>query len=309
MKCLLAVFIALTSLVAGAQAPLTALSFRVVGDLSNDTYTFGAGQCADTVSVQWTNNTPIVFTTCSPGAMLKVWSSTIECGNTPSSDAVRYPDISALVLMSGTRTGTFTVKLAELPGFSSAITTDGGVVACGTVGVSSTHRVCGAIEYTQPGGISGCGTSTTLTANPLKLVYDTLAPGAPVITEAGALDQGTKVTFTADTDATLVQLEVRAQGEVDFTMIKEGAASNKSITGTGMVNGTTYDVRLRAVDAAGNISDPSIAAAVTPIKTLGFYGYYRSVGGTDRGCSAGWGVLPALGLWLLVRARQRRRNP
>lgn len=307
MKRLLAVSIALASLAASAQVVVPQIALRRVGDLNNDTYTFGAGQCNDTITVQWSNTTTISFITqCSASPVLKVWSTAGECGNAPLTGDLRYDDIPGLTLQT-IKQGTLNVKLAELPGFSSTLTTDGGVVSCGASDISKPHRLCGAIEYAMFTGVA-CGTATTTTASPLKLNYDTLPPAAPVITSVGALDQGAKVSFTTDSDATIVQLEVRAQGEADFTMIKEATASNNSITGTNMVNNTTYDVRLRAVDAAGNISVPSQSDSVTPIKTLGFYGYYRSVGGSDRGCSAGWGMIPALGLWLFVRARQRRRN-
>lgn len=307
MKRLLALLFAVASLSASAQTIITPnVAFRRVGDLTNDTFTFGAGQCNDTITVQWTNTTTIAFVSSCSSNSMKVWSTAGECANTPGTGDVRYDDIPGSTLQQ-IKQGTFNVKLAELPGFSSTLTTDGGMVTCGTQGLSKPHRLCGAIEYTVFTGTL-CGSATTYTASPLKLNYDTLPPGVPQITATSAEDQGVKVSYTVDSDASLVQLEVRAQGDTDFTMIKEATASNNSISGTGLVNNTTYDVRLRAVDAAGNISDPSPAEAVTPIKTLGFYGYYRSIGGSDRGCSAGWGIAPALGLWLLVRARQRRRT-
>jgi hypothetical protein len=312
MKHLFVLLLVGTALAASAQ-PLQAVSFRRVGDLNNEVFTFGAGQCNDSLTVQWTNTTALTFSSiCSMNAM-KVWSTAGECSNTPSADAVRYDDIPGATLQLNNRQGTFTVKLAELPGFSGALTTDGGVVTCGATDILRTHRLCGAIDYAQVGtGIGGtCGASTTFTANSLKLVYDTLPPGAPSITEYGAQDQGVKVGFDVDSDTTVVQLEVKAMADPDFRVIKESSATSQtSIIGTGLINNTTYDVRLRAVDAAGNVSLPSDAVAITPIKTLGFYGYYRSLGGNDSGCSTGWGVIPALAAWLLVRrARERRRNP
>jgi hypothetical protein len=307
MKRLLGCAVLLCAAVASAQTVVTPqISLRRVGDTTNDTYTFGAAQCGDTITVQWQNTTTIAYvTTCSSNSM-KVWSTAGECSNAPPADAVRYDDIPGLTLQ-GIKQGTFNVKLAELPGFNTAVTTDGGVVACGTTGITKQHRVCASIEYATFTGVT-CGTTTTATASPLKLVYDTQPPSAPTITEYGAQDQGVKLGFTTDTDTTTVALEVRAMSEVDYTQIKEAVASNKSITGTGLVNGTTYDVRLRGIDGAGNISDPSVSIAVTPLKTLGFYGYYRSIGGTDKGCSAGWGLVPVLGVWLLARRFRRKSS-
>ena len=68
-------------------------------------------------------------------------------------------------------------------------------------------------------------------------------------------------------------------------------------------------MRLRCIDAAGNVSDPSSSVSVTPIKTLGFYGFYKQSGGTDTGCSTGLGLVPALvALFALRRARKQSRS-
>ncbi|MFT3709513.1 MAG: hypothetical protein QM817_17945 [Archangium sp.] len=307
---LAAVILVGLSAVASAQTITTPqIAFRRLGDTASESYTFGAAQCNDTLTVSWTNTTTTQYvSTCSSNSM-KVWSTTGECSNTPPADAVRYDDIPGLTLQT-IRQGTFNVKIAELPGFSNSLTTDGGVVTCGSPGISKTHRVCGAIDYIAFTGTFCGSTTSTATATALRLVYDTQPPSAPVITEYGAQDQGVKITFTVDSDTATVQLEVKSPTDADFKVIKDGdAVSQKTITGSGLLNQTTYDVRLRAVDAAGNISDPSASVAVTPIKTLGFYGYFRQVGGSDGGCSAGIGIFPALALWFFVRrARDRRRN-
>lgn len=306
MKRVFAALILVGALSAEAQTVVTPqISLRRAEDPNTDTFTFGAGSCNATINVAWTNTTTIGFVTqCSSSPVFKVWSTTSECGNAPLTGDVRYDDIPALTLQT-VKQGQFTVKLADLPGFNSSVTTDGGVVTCGTDGISKTHRVCGAIEYTVFTGVS-CGTATTTTASPLKLVYDTAPPIAPTITDYAAQDQGVKVGFTVDADTTTVLLEVRAQGEADYRQIQESStASATAIIGKGLVNNTTYDVRLRARDSAGNTSEPSVAIAVTPIKTLGFYGFYRQQGGTDGGCSSAPGLLFLLGAALLF---WRRRN-
>lgn len=306
MKRVSAALILFGALSAFAQTTLTPqISLRRVEEPTLETFTFGAGSCGASINVLWSNTTTIAFVTqCSSSPVLKVWSSTSECGNAPLTGDVRYTDIPGATLQT-IKQGQFTVKLSELPGFDGSLTTDGGVVACGADGITRTHRLCGAIEYTVFTGVS-CGTATTTTASPLKVVYDTAPPIAPTITEYAAQDEGVKVTFTVDSDTAVVILEVRAQGEADYRQIQEtSTASAATIIGKGLVNNTTYDVRLRARDSAGNTSEPSSSVAVTPIKTLGFYGFYRQAGGTDGGCSSAPGLLFLLGAALLF---WRRRN-
>lgn len=307
MKRVFAALILVGALSAAAQNVVTPqISLRRAEEPTAETFTFGAGSCNASINIAWTNTTTIPFVGgCSASPVMRVWSTTSECANAPVTADVRYADIPGVTVQT-VKQGQFTVKLADLPGFNGALTTDGGVVTCGTDGISKTHRICGAIEYTPQNFQGLCGTATTTTASPLKVVYDTAPPIAPTITEYAAQDQGVKVTFTVDSDTTTVLLEVRAQGEADYRQIQEtSTASSSSIIGKGLVNNTTYDVRLRARDSAGNTSEPSVAIAVTPIKTLGFYGFYRKQGGTDGGCSSAPGLLFLLGAALLF---WRRRN-
>ena len=74
-----------------------------------------------------------------------------------------------------------------------------------------------------------------------------------------------------------------------------------------LVNGTTYDVRARAEDGAGNISEGSEVFPGTPRKTLGFWANYRARGGTERGCAAAGGA-PMLFAALLALRRKRSRR-
>lgn len=306
MTRLFAALILVAALDAAAQTILTpSVAFRRVDDTTSDTFTFGAGQCNDSITVRWTNTTAISFvTTCSSNSM-KVWSTAGECANTPGTADLRYDDIPGLTLQS-IKQGSFNVKLSELPGFDSSLTTDGGVVTCGTAGITKNHKLCGAIEYTTFTGIS-CGTATTYTASAMKLVYDTEPPSAPSITDSAPQDQGVKVIFSANSDVTSVVLEVMAMGESDYRQIAETTTTGTTtILGKNLLNGTTYDVRIRGKDAAGNVSEPSTSVAITPIKTLGFYGFYRQAGGTDAGCSTAPGFISLLGaLWLWRRRTQR----
>ena len=297
-----------------AQAVVPAITLTRV-ETNLDTYTFGAAQCGDTVGVRWTNTLLISLTQCIQ-MPLKLWLTAGECGNAmvAGSTDVALTEIDAFTLSSTAsgRQGTFTVKIPDLPEFKNTTTADGGVLRqCGgPEEFEKTHRVCGAVEYKVNAGGFGCsGDSVFQTATPFKLVYDSKPPTAPTITEYAAQDEAVRVGFTVDTDTSLVLLEVKGPADADFRQIQEGLASNKSIKGTGLENNVTYEVQIRARDAAGNTSVPSTPITVTPIKTLGFFGYYKELGGTDQGCSVGLGLMPMLLVALaLRRAGSKRRK-
>jgi hypothetical protein len=271
-----------------------------------DTYTFGAAQCNDTIGVRWTNTLLINTSQCAP-APLKLWLTSGECGDdlVQGSTDVALPEIDAFTLNSAQlgRQGTFTVKIAELPDFKNTTTADGGMLqACGTSELEKTHRVCGAVSYRVQSTFGCSGDPIVQRASPpFKLVYDSKPPGPPTITEYAAQDEAVRVGFTVDTDTSVVLLEVKGPADVDFKQIQESLASNSSIKGDGLENNVSYEVQLRARDAAGNTSVPSAPITVTPIKTLGFFGYYKDLGGTDQGCSVGVGLMPLLLTALALR--------
>lgn len=299
------VFLAVT-LVSGAvlaQVTLAQISIRRVDDATSETYTFAAGQCADTLNIRWSNN-GVVTQLCSS---FRVWATEGECDDAPGTGDVRYEDVSQLTFQS-IRAGQFTVKISELPGFANAAANaDGGtVLTCGSDRYSKSHRICGNIDTS----FNGCVSVSKLAASGLRLVYDTLPPGPPTLGEVTAQDEAVRVAFTADSDTSVVLVEAKAADAADYVQVGEAPVVNAFVRGTGLKNGVRYDVRLRGRDAAGNVSDPSASGEVTPIRTVGFWGYYKEAGGTDgQGCSVGIGLAPlALALWALRRARRQARN-
>ena len=168
-----------------------------------------------------------------------------------------------------------------------------------------THRVCGSVK-TQSGFPPTCGQTAFTHATPLRLIYDTRPPGLPIIETNTPQDEAVKVTFSVDSDTTVVMLEVKSPTDADYRQIAEGPSSNLSIRGDKLENSVPYFVRLRARDAAGNVSNPSAEITMTPIRTIGFFGAWEKAGGTDAGgCSTGAGVMPLL---LLAFAFRRARK-
>lgn len=286
-------------LAASAQAQTTtsaALTLRA-GNNSTDTYTLGVpADCSLVLRVRWQYVTSVGIL-CTP---LKLWGTDGECGEAPGVADVRYDDVPALRVTSAREDG-FDVRISELPGFKPGTATP-----CGSANLSKTHKICGVIEYSQ----TSCGFTTQpkLSASPLKIVHDTLPPTAPVVTGTTALDGSIRVSFAVDSDTQVVLAEVRPQGTTDFTSGGEAVANAGAIRVSGLTNGTTYDIQLRAKDGAGNVSPPSDLVASTPIRTIGFWGAYRAAGGTDQGgCASAPGLL-AGGAWIAWVALRRRRR-
>lgn len=279
-------------LATGASAQTVAALTLRAGSDSTDNYGIGATSCGQRVRVTWTYAIDVGFL-C--GA-LKLWSTTGSCGDEPGSDDVRYDDVPVLTVQAS-RTGTFDVVIAELPGFRNEDT------PCGVTGKTVTHQVCGAISYSQ----MGCGYGDQkLTASSLRITYDTDPPAAPVLTEVTPLDRSAALSFTASSDASIVIAEVAGPGDAAFASMGEVLASAGSMKVLGLRNGLEYRVRLRARDLAGNTSEPSQELTVTPINTVGFWGAYLDAGGTDEaGCAAAPGLWPLL--LLLWPLRRRRR--
>ena len=178
MKRILSLSVLVFSLGAFAQQTtvLPSLSFNRVDDATVDTYTFGASQCNETVTVRWSNTLTINLTQCGQNP-LKVWATAGECAEKAGADDVQYDDIPALSV-AAVRQGTFTVKISELPGFKASAS-DGGLTVCGAPLTSKTHSICGNISY----GVPVQCTAQNQAAVPLKLVYDTAPPVAPTLTE------------------------------------------------------------------------------------------------------------------------------
>lgn len=312
-------FAILFALLAGttgfAQVPQIAITR--VDDPNVNTYTFGAAQCNDSLTLRWSNTLTFSLSTACSQNPMKLWASPGDsCPDVPAATDTKYEDVPSLTLNT-LRQGTFTVKISELPDFKATTSADGGtLLACnGNTPFTKSHVICGSVEYAISSGIS-CGTATKMTATPLKLVFDTQPPTAPTITEYAAQDKGVRMGFSVDSDTTTVIMEATEYSDAgvgDYRELAEAAATSNFIHADGLQNNVPYLVRLRAKDSAGNVSEPTEALIVTPILTLGFWGYYRNAGGTDpgNGCSVGTGLMPLLlAAFAFRRARKQvRRQP
>ncbi len=303
-------FVFLTGLLSAAAMaqPAGVISVRLLGDLTKDTYTYGAAGCSSTISLAWNNLSNVSFVQC-PSNGLKIWASETSCTTTPGTNDKSYDTVAALLLATPPRSGSFTVKLSELPGHVNTVDADGGVtVNCPfATATTKTQYICAAYDYAIISGF-GCGTATTVQANGFKFVYDTLPPAPPTIVSASAQDKAATIEFTADSDTVTVTVEVKGPSDADFRVAGTAIVVNtKQVRATGLANNTTYDLRLRGVDGAGNESNPSPITSVTPILTQGLLGYYASQNGElEGGCSSSAGLMPLLLVAWALRSRIRR---
>lgn len=311
MKLRLVTLLSTVLLGAAAFAQTTPIGPRLtitrVDDPNIDTFTFGASSCSDTITLRWAN-TFAVNAAC-PTAGLALWASSgSSCPSAPNAGDLTFTNVD-LFTVSQIRQGTFTLRISELPDFKNAGSSDAGtLLPCGSATpFTRTHVVCGSLEQAVQSGF-GCGTPTKLAATPLKLVYDTLPPSRPTIDKVTAQDQAVRVEFSVDSDTSAVLIETLGPTDLDYVARGETASTNTFVRAENLQNSVPYQVRIRARDAAGNVSEPSDPPIeVTPIRTLGFWGYYKDVGGTDTGgCSTGLGLSPLLLIALALRRARKQ---
>ncbi len=304
-----------------ATSILTPFTIRSSVNITNDTVLFSAGACNDLLTVQWSVSSYMG----TPTGNLKLWATTAtSCPNDPAAGDKTFDEIPVYT-WTMLKTGTFNVRYSDLPGFAGTTTTaDGGTVvttSCGDADKFVSMLICGS--YTSI--LGGFGASATPNnASPLKVIYDTQPPTAPTISSTSAFDGTARISFTADSDTSEVFAQARlvpdggfpdgGDADVGFETRASASATATGVKLTGLVNNTTYQVRLFAKDAAGNqspMSDPPVE--VMPVRTIGFWGAYRDAGGTDQaGCTsvpAAWpvGALALSALLMRMRARRNRR--
>ena len=115
------------------------------------------------------------------------------------------------------------------------------------------------------GNLSGYSNTASVTT---PAIPDTQAPTVPAGVSATAVSSGQiNVAWTASTDNVGVTsyLVERCQGAGCATFAQVGTAAGPTFTNTGLAGATSYSYRVRATDAAGNLSGYSAtASAVTP---------------------------------------------
>jgi hypothetical protein len=274
------------------------VQLQIQSTTGTDTLSVGPGQCGERRTVNWR-------VTGTPCESLTLWltrdTDCKESASAQTSGSTReLTGVSRDALLQQGGTGTASFSVSELPLFSTG---DGGV-ACDASGLSETVRLCGATK--QSTDLLGSCNSVVKATSPVKITYDTQAPGAPAFESVNPLDKALQVRIDAPDDATEVRLVVM-QGETEITTQEQGVDQGPFEV-KNLQNGVTYQLTAYSIDAAGNVSTDAATAEGSPIKTLGFYEKYRQEGGSETGgCGAtgggmaGGALLSVLGFWLFSR--------
>jgi hypothetical protein len=272
-----------------------AFGIRETPQATTDQLVIGASACGTSRLVYWEWNQ--IGT--QPCGNMRIWATTGTCSEKPGEKDVEYGSINQLLI--STRSGSFTVVIDELPGFLAGSATPCG----GSAQLTLEHKICASVPASLQ--CFGIQNPQTLTASPLRIIYDSQPPNVPIIDDVLSQDKAVKVMFSVSADTTQVIPFVRPQGTSDFTQRPTvSLGTGREIVIDGLLNGTTYDVVLRAIDGAGNESADSQLKAGTPRRTIGFWGTYREAGGTDTGgCSTTLGLAPFFALGWFLRRRSR----
>jgi hypothetical protein len=100
-------------------------------------------------------------------------------------------------------------------------------------------------------------------------IIDTVPPAMPILDGIRAEEGQVVVSwgFTSDPDVVSYRVLRLAQGEEEFTPIREGLAPDvTSVTDTDVVAGLQYVYTVEAVDASGNVSERAAPLAATPFR-------------------------------------------
>jgi hypothetical protein len=279
----LALILALLSPLAG--------SAQTAGNVTILPAAFGVDDCTSTstsVLLSWTTTSAIV-----DGDQYRVYVSTNStCGTTPLTVGKIGSDFAA-----ATPTQSFTGGLTR----SEFITASG--ASCSAGGAGSTLWVC--VQHVRgtvvQAGMSG---SATLVVSPPPVpISVSVAPGdtALYVSWADGADNGVaaasyEVTAVASTPANAADTHIQ-----NFT----GKTGNRV---TGLTNGVTYAVTVRALSAGSNRSAWTTEVLGTPAPVADFWDAYTEAKGREQGgCGGGpAGLVSLLGVALALRGLRRR---
>ena len=268
-----------------------------------DTVVVTSSECGQVRSVNWSVAGGGGVVPCS-GLLLWVTKGTCT-GDGPGTNDQDLGEISSSVWAS-TPTGTVQIPIDNLPLFDAS-----GGTGCGQSVVEQDMKVCAQFKYASS-YLGTCSSPQTVrVSTPPIIRFDNKPPAPPTLGEVVVLDGALSVTFTHGSDVVLVRAEYRpfdSTGTASFISGGSTTVDRSSFKVEGLTNGTLYEVRARAEDAAGNLSDFSGIVTGTPIHTDGFFDRYLSSGGQETGGCAAAGGGAAAWLALAVGLIFRRRH-
>jgi len=322
----LGALVALTCATAGAQVVQV-----------NSATTFGPGDCGarTPVTVSYGFTTPLnISLTSTPTVQLFLTTDACPSNIADGDTQVTEPDGSIELVAPGTAADT-TGTMANASTTAADLAQDD----C-SAEQELTWNVCFYEFYSVESGLIGSITRTGTAAPVVTVDYDSQPPAPPVITAVTSGDEHLRVRFAAASGDDATYFDVLAAPVGDTS----GSATGSSDTGDGsgttcpsnatlisdqedslsrvvpdnnagvLINGTAYDVWVRAYDDAHNASRCSKPVVGTPELIDDFWRLYKKDGGADGGgCTQGGPGLALLGIFsaaiLLGRKRRKGNTP
>jgi hypothetical protein len=286
-----------------AQGVVTQYGIRELPTSTTDQLVIGRADCGSDRVLTW------IFTQRfpQPCSAMRIWATTANsCAATPATGDREFDSVPVQALSLVQQfSGSFTINIGQLPGFAA-----GSATPCDSAATKNvTHLIC-SVTQTSPNCFGAGGFPVPQQAtngSPLSIVLDVEAPNAPILSEPRSIDKGLRIAVSASSDTVGLIPFVREQGTMEFSQrSRTTLGGSKELQLEGLLNDTTYDVKVQAVDAAGNVSADSGLISGTPRRVVGFWAAYRDAGGTDMGgCHSTPGLLAPL-LALLALSRRRR---
>lgn len=286
---------AFLSVIAGAASAQT-LSLSL--DQGQQTVVVSPRDCNIQHTISWSADT---YSNWCTG--LQIWVTTSTCGDAPvTGDFVFNTTFQAT-------SRDLQLFVRDLPIFGQA---DAGST-CGSA-INQVHRVCAAAKYPSTLGCTVSSVFVHASTTP-TIEYRGVPPAVPSDLQVAPQDGALSVRANASSDTLSVHMQLRIAGTGDFVEAGQFLVSAGGGKIDGLVNGTTYDVRVYGEDAAQNRSDFSVSVQGTPVASEGFYGTYRRNGGSEMGgCGdvggggIDWRLVLGVGILPLLRRRRSCRR-
>jgi hypothetical protein len=219
-----------------------------------------------------TNNSTNVVTLASSGAT-NTNVTTSASGNVVSQKGLT---ITGLTAADKNWDGTTTASVTGTPAYSGLVNGESFAVA-GTVTWAFADANAGSTKtLTRTGNYGAPSSNYTVTQPTLTASINAVVPGAPTITGIAAGNAQLSVAFTvpsSDGGSAITNYKYSTDGGSTFTAVSP-AATTSPITITGLSNGTSYNVQILAVNAAGDGTastgvNGTPAAPAVPTVTVG----------------------------------------
>ncbi len=292
------------SLLLAAAAPSLAFA-QTAGSLTANPTQVGRADCpsATTVTLSWTINTANTGGSVVSGDFYRVavYANTDSCPAPSNAPAETDSNVVVQDVVANGDTDSEGVA-------SAAIATAGGVTCPALIGVSASDiskKLCVYLVDSTHTAIGSTGAAAEGT-----FTFQLARPPAPVLDSVAAANSALIAYFhegTATGSDNAASSTYEARAYLGTTLVSKASGAVSGIRVEGLVNGTTYTVKVVAFSPEDNVSEESNGVPGKPLDFKSFWEAYQNAGGREQGgCGGGAGALSLLALLPLALRRRRR---